>query len=289
MQQAVLSLWTGTTGFYLDRAAAMLFSASVAYAGAAFKHTEFVTDIRGLEISDRLGWDFTSHVAALEGFRPKGAEHVWMLGKIKAQEIQTEPFAHVDLDMLMFQPLPSRLTSAPVIVQSKDHPASYHDPFVSGISKHCGIPHDVAPFNTGLVGWNDLGFMREYCAESLRLSIHAGQKYNKPEWGGCISIICEQLLLAHLAREKKLRVETAVPMPHHIQPQDMSDVKFAHFWGNSKRDPKWLAAVEKKFAVDHPVEYKKFLHGWAAMQGVKKPGYGYAPKGFTSPIHPDAL
>jgi len=263
MRLAVFSLWTGTQDFRLTRATAMLFSAAVAYGKKNFPYTELVTDINGLELSDRLGWDCTSYSTALEKFCPKGAEHVWMLGKIQAQAIQTEPHVHIDLDMLMFKPMPKRLTRAPVIAQSKDHPKSYYDPYVRSVIDFCGLTSHVAPVNTGLIGWNDLSFCQGYCEEALRLSALAGAKFDH---GGVVSIICEQLLLAHMARERHVKVEVAIPLPLHVAPPDMQDVQFAHFWGESKSDGPFIDAVEKKFLAEFPEAYRRFLTGWSLLQ-----------------------
>lgn len=263
MRLGVFSLWTDTLNFRITRGQAMLFSASIAYGKQAFPDTELVTDIKGLEIADRLGWDCTSYSLALEKFCPKGAEHVWMLGKIQAQAVQTQPHVHVDLDLLLFKPLPKRLSRASVIAQSKDHPKSYHDQFVRKVIDHCELTPHVVPVNTGLVGWNDLAFCQEYCEEAMRLSAHAGRQFKH---GGVVSIVCEQLLLAHMARERRVKIETAIPLPTHVAPPDMQDVQFAHFWGDSKKDGSpFLQRVEERFQRDHPEAYKRFCTGWSLL------------------------
>lgn len=267
IQFGVFSLWTGTTDFYFTRGSAMMFSAAVAYAGAFFADMELVTDIRGLEIADRLGWRFRSFSTALEDFCPPEVRHVWMLGKVRAQQIQSRPHVHIDLDLILLKALPNRMLLAAVIGQSKDHPKSYHDPFVREIIAYTGIVPHAAPINTGLIGWNDMAFCRDYCERSMGLSIHAGKKFSH---GGCVSIICEQLLLADMARERRVHVEVAIPLAKHCGPRDMKDVQFLHLWGTSKRNPAWLDKVERRFAEDHPVEYLRFLDGWSAMSGEER-------------------
>lgn len=258
IELGVFSLWTGTKDFKLTRSSLMLYSAAIAHGVCVMPDTELVTDIWGLEIADRLGWNLRSFSTALQGFCPDYARHVWYLGKIKAQQVQSRPFVHIDLDLLLLGPLPPRLSGAAVMAQSKDHPNSYHDDFNLKIARHIGLCPNSIPYNTGLIGYNDMDFCREYCERSMRLSLLAAKKFDH---GGCISILCEQQLVGEIARERRIQIQTAIPMPTHSDKHDLTGFPFVHLWGLSKENPEWLAKVEKRFADDFPAEYRAFTRG----------------------------
>lgn len=264
--RAVMSLWTGTDKFKLTRGLALLFSASVAYAHRAFGDSELVTDLRGIQIADRLRWQFTSFSTVLQDFCTDNERHVWMLGKIKAQSIQPVPHIHVDMDAVIFHKFGDRILKARVAVQSKDHQECYHDPLTLEYMEVCGITPGTCAFNMGITLWNDLALRDEYCAQVFAMvERNAGILRN----GTALSLVAEQVLFADFMRYKRVEVTEIIPMPKLCCMGDFSDCQFSHLWSDSKENGDWLLKIEKRFAHEFPEKYANFQTGWPQIERLK--------------------
>lgn len=261
---AVQSLWTGVTGFKLTRASAMIFSASVAYVGRAMPNNELVTDIKGLKIADRLRWKFTTFTQALECFAPATHRHVWMLGKIKALQIQMHACAHIDLDLLPYSQIPERVLSARVAAQSKDSNAYYWQEDVAEYMEDCGVPQDTCAFNTAITVWNDISLKDEYC-RAVNHVVNATAPNHRN--GTVLSIVAEQGVFGKLMRDRRVCVEECIPLPDHasVKAGDFEDFKFSHHWGRSKANPDWNAVLEERFKRDFPKEHSNFERGFECL------------------------
>lgn len=257
------SLWTGTPGFRLTYGDAIIYSAAVAFTNRAFQRTELVTDCKGLRIADRLGWRFRHCTTELEGICPEYARHVWALGKINAQSVQTEPFMHIDLDFIWKDPPPRRVLEAQVVVQSKDEPEGYFAPEREAIIKELGLPRGVVAFNAGIVGWTDLALCREYCELATKAALDAAKLF--PDGRDC-SLIAEQYVLGLVLRERGVRAEELIPIASIALPGDYRDVQFIHAWAETKRNPSVLFKVEARFRQEFPAEFTEAEHGYKALK-----------------------
>lgn len=260
--KAVMSLWTQTTEFILTRRNAVLFSAAAAYVNRAWEQTELVTDRAGLQIAERLGWDFCHTVIALDKFCPAHAFHVFALGKLHAQAIQTAPHAHIDLDVLCYHLPPRRWREARCGYQSVDEPEGYGKPELEAILKHCAIGHGT-PVNTGLVSWNDLGLRDEYVFRANRAAYAAARFHGD---GLKVSLAAEQAVLGALLRERGVRGEALIPLASYAEPEDFEDCPFTHLWSASKRNPEIAARVEQRFQRDFPAKHAEALRGFALLE-----------------------
>lgn len=261
---AVQSLWTGTTKFVLTRKLAMLFSASAAYLNDWYPHTELVTDMCGLEIAERLGWNYTSFSTALDTFCPKELRHVWCLGKIFASSIQSKSHVHVDLDLFLMGRFKARIEGARVAAHSKDPPGFYRMPRQREMLAMAGIPDYVTPHNTGILLWNDLELRDAY----VKAATDALHKVGKSvECGTSVTVCIEQAAFSNLMRERGVKVEEIclLPIPGMIQPEDMP-TPFVHFWGRSKRNDGWMQRAEELFAENYPAQYAAFKRGFAILE-----------------------
>lgn len=259
--KAVMSLWTRTTEFYLTRRSAMFYSGAAAYLNRAWERTEFVTDSIGLRIAERLGWGFCNTVVALDDFTPPHAAHVFALGKLHAQAIQTEPHAHIDLDVFCVHLPPRRWREARVGYQSIDEPDGYRRAERSALLDVCRVGRG-APVNTGLVCWNDLGLRDEYIARANKAAFAAARVCGD---GLAISLVAEQAVLGALLREKGLRGEPLIPLASLTDAEDFADCQFIHFWADSKRDPAKAHGAEERFKKDFPAKHREFERGFALL------------------------
>lgn len=255
---AVMSLWTEPTRVDLTRAGLLICTAAAHAARRHFAHTELVSDLLGIQVADALGWKFTSYAMALENVIPQELRHIWALGKIEAQRIQTKPHVHLDLDLVLYAPLPPRVLNARVAVQSKDRPSYYTSSSTQAVMDLCRVPRFIVPFNTAVSLWNDLGFRNEYCAEVM----HRARLYGALHKNGTVlSTVLEQALLAEMAREAGVPVEECIGIPLFGKVSDTTDIRFTHYWAHSKKNPKWINACEQRFADDYPEEFIRFNRG----------------------------
>lgn len=96
---------------------------SLRLAGRHYPETVLITDSPGQALLiDRLGLSFTHVSTELDRLRDEDPGW-WALGKLVAYSLQDKPFVHLDTDVFLWQPLPARLISAPVLAQ---HPETYH-------------------------------------------------------------------------------------------------------------------------------------------------------------------
>lgn len=258
----LMSFWTKPKRYRIDRQALMLATAAATYLRRAFDSTELVTDLDGIRIAELLGWRFTSYALALEKLGTPETEHIWMLGKIEAQRIQTKPTCHIDLDLICYHAFPMRMMQARVAVQSKDTPSYYFDSLTQSVMEACDIPPYTVAYNMAISLFNDTGFRREYCEEVLRRAKLYGPIHRN---GTVLSIVLEQALFGHMAREARIEIETAIQTPSVVDDANGWDCKLTHFWGKSKRMPQWTGPMEERFQKDFPEQHAKFTRGYARL------------------------
>lgn len=239
-------------------------SAAAAYTNRAFQKTELVTDCKGLRIAERLGWEFGAYSTRLQEFCPPYAKHVWALGKIAAQSWQTEPFIHIDNDVLMFNPPPRRILGATLAVQGFDEPEGYFAPERAILIESCGFTQGRAVYNTGFIGWGDIHLCRDYCALATDAAMISAQQSGD---GFVCSLVAEQYGLAEfVARWGNIQAERAIPMASICTDLDFEDVQFLHAWAATKNNPAVVARIATRFRRDFPAAYARAKYGWHVLK-----------------------
>ena len=249
-----MSLWTKTPMFVPTRGPMLIQTLAVNLAARAFTETEFVTDKRGAEIAAAFGWPFGHVSTALEDWPADGLRHIWALGKLVACAFQERPFVQFDGDVLLFKPLPKRLTRHRLIAQSPDFPHYYTSREMRAAQDIAGFARGGAAFNAGLLGGNDVALVRAYAWAGLDLA----QKFR-----GCLlngtttSMIVEQYQLGVFSRRVGVEVGTLLPLaPTRKQ---VAKAGYAHLTGAAKREDTWIAKAEARLAADFPDAYARFL------------------------------
>jgi len=249
------SLWTETPAFRLDRGRAIIHTLSFCLMAQIFQHTELVTDRCGLEIADRLGWQYSHYVLALDNLVPARSRHIWALGKLRAISLQTQPFCHLDNDVLLFKPLPTRITRAKLFAQNKDNPAYYYgDRMRRAIRESYLIGKISCPYNTGIFGGCAWEAANEYAIRSIAAAARISSEID----GTTASMVVEQRWLGAFAREKMLRIE------EHSD-AEAAEVGYAHLIGQSKDQPIWQQRCEDRLRRDFPRQYSTFQKGWSKL------------------------
>lgn len=260
--KAVHSLWTKPPGFKLTRNTALLLAASAAFTNRSFEHTEFVTDDDGLKIAERLGLGFVNYRTALNDVCPPEMAHIWALGKIEAQATQSEPFVHIDNDLLLYHLPPRRFRNARVGAQSIDEPGGYQtDPETREIAYLLGHTQST-PLNTGVIVWNDLRLCQEYCSRAMYAARAVADKSSD---GRAISLVIEQAVLGRMCTDLKVDFECLIPIATQSQPCDYDDCLFTHLWAGTKERERYARQVEMRFSREFPTKYREACRGFAFL------------------------
>lgn len=237
---------------------------AVNLAACAFAETQFVTDKRGAEIAALLGWPFAEICTALDDWPADGLTHIWALGKLVACALQDRPFVQFDGDVLLFKPLPKRLTSCRLIAQSPDFPHYYTSREMQAAQALAGFAPGGRAYNAGLLGGSDVALVRAYAWAGLDLA----QKFRGCALNGTsTSMIVEQYQLGVFSRRVGVEVGTLLPLaPTRKQ---VAKAGYAHLTGGAKREDKWIAKAEARLAADFPEAHARFLAAWPRLAGTE--------------------
>jgi hypothetical protein len=291
--RAVWSFWSAPyTAFYRHSWAhpidhLLSWVISVQSATRHYPDAMLVTDSPGRRLLvDRLGLPFTAISTDLD--RLDGRDPCWwMLGKLVAYGQQTEPFVHIDSDVFLWNRLPAHLTSAPVLTQNPE----YHQKSQYGIDEldealragdgrlppewewACSLDPIVPVENCGILGGQDVRFLRHYARTALALIEHeanqaALRNLSVGFWHNCA---VEQFFLAacigfHAARpDSPYRgVRVAHLFPSWAEASDgnyAARVGYTHLMGG-KRLPAAGQRLAERVRRDWPDFYRR-CERWA--------------------------
>lgn len=259
----LLSLWTRTPVFRLERGPLLVTTLAIALARGAFREVEFVTDERGAQLAAALGWRFTNVNTALERLDLPGCTDIWASGKLEALRILDRPAIQFDGDVLLLhRELPDALHEAPLVAQSPDIPAFYVSRDMESAFAISGLSRGFTPYNAGLIGGADVALVQDYASEALALvRKFAGREAECN--GTAASMMCEQYSLGAFAASRGVKVSTLLPM--HPTAEELRRTGYAHLAGWHKRNPFYLARVEARLMRDFPEDFARFCDGWQAL------------------------
>lgn len=144
---------------------------------------DLVTDLKGKHLLvDVLGLPYDRVSLELDSLAGKYPQELWPLGKIKAYQVQTEPFIHIDGDLFILKPLPDSVYRKPITFQSMEgaeldyNPGCYKiDRFLNQGAKlpsswlWCLKSSRLRQYavNMGFYACNQLSINRQYCQEAF--------------------------------------------------------------------------------------------------------------------------
>jgi hypothetical protein len=147
----------------------VIFCLSVLLARKHYSRIELVTDYAGAWMVERLKLPFDRVRTDLQEFEAPAT--AWAAGKIKAYQLQDEPFIHLDQDVLLFNRLPDYIEKAPLVAQSQEPIDWYYVNMAATPAKHVeklSCPrHDWSAINAGILGGTDIEFIRDYATKAL--------------------------------------------------------------------------------------------------------------------------
>ena len=265
-----------------------------------YPRTCLYTDDAGARLLiDGLGLEFSEVSTALNALAESDPDW-WVLGKIYTYGLQTEPFIHLDTDVFLWNPMPERLASAPVISQNPEyfgHDAfSYRPEAMEQALRATGagwLPEEWYWYRSagraqrgdccGVFGGNCVEFIRYYADVSRRVMEHPA---NQTAWSRLADkrdhvLLVEQYLLAACVEYQKsfptapyLGVEMRYffnSMEKAFDRQAAAQLGFTHLLGGAKKNEDTLARLERRVQHDYPEQYKRCLAWLGGRNGRPTP------------------
>jgi hypothetical protein len=185
--------WLSYAGFTTLEDFLNAWTLSVHLAQGHFDEIELVTDSYGKAmLLDCLNLPFTRVKNELDAVIPAHVKDLyWTFGKLWAYSVQEEPFIHVDYDVFLWNKLPDKILTAPMFGQNAECDIWKVDIYRQGYKALCGHlkykpddwvtiypyihKHDIA-INVGIIGGNDIKFLRKYATTAIDIITHSENK-----------------------------------------------------------------------------------------------------------------
>jgi hypothetical protein len=244
-----------------------------------YKHVELITDESGkVLLIDMLHLPYNKVTVCLDElnhYHPK----LWALGKIKAYQMQKEPFLHVDGDVYIWQKFGNAaFHQNPLIVQNIDYFYESYDKMKEQIvEKFDFIPSEIQHqyqseqpligVNAGVIGGKDIDFFQEYTQQALTF-VDKNIIHLEGINIGLFNIVFEQQLFAAMASQQHKPItpylithpnsgEFTETMAFHQVPFLTS---FIHLMGYAKQNIYACEQVEMRLKYEFPQYHTKILH-----------------------------
>lgn len=242
-----------------------------------YDKVELVTDSWGKRLLyDNLGLPYTNVSTALDELEGTPTD-LWTMGKFKAYELQQEPFIHADGDVFIFKPFPEDFIASPILAQHLEVDYPYYKGILKQVQQvFTSIPDYMKKdweqnglhanaYNAGVVGGQDLDFIKYYTREALKF-IKDNRQHLPEVYVRELNILYEQYLLYCLTAYQGREVNCYLP-PVSYRHEGLTD--FAGIPGRStyvhpvavfkreKRNCEQLAFLLRRY---YPAYYYKILH-----------------------------
>ncbi|HEX8528794.1 MAG TPA: DUF6734 family protein [Cytophagales bacterium] len=239
-----------------------------------YAHLELVTDQWGRHVFiDRLRLPYTHVREELDSLNPYHPD-LWALGKLRAYQLQQEPFLHVDGDVIIWRPFAAELVLAPLVAQNEDVGFSFYEESLAEIAQHFSyIPpvvkrdRTVKPLrsvNAGILGGTDTAFFKRYTDEAFRF-VDRNLAHLSQVTPGLFNAVYEQYLFSCLARE------AGQPVAFYQTDRLYSYGDFERYFdasattgllhpiGLAKKKPSLNQEIEFRLRKDYPEYYFRIL------------------------------
>lgn len=241
------------------------FALSYHYAKSLYKNISLVTDLKGLSLFSCIPYD--DIVTDLENIN-----HInpgfWTAGKIRACEMQTKPFIHIDGDVFLMEKKIRKILSDKwdVAVQMREIGQHYNDTYPQAIRKL----QEVYPwaeglgifnyaYNNGILGFRNMGFRDKYVYEYFDLLYMLEICHVQFPPKADPNIVVEQSLLTRLSSYHNVHVKELITL-NDMEKEGLFEyaekIGFVHLWGNSKYQDYWHEKVKAKLKEVNPKLYK---------------------------------
>lgn len=256
---------------------------SLKTASQHYPESALITDRPGKKLLvDQLGLPFTHVSTELERLSRANPQW-WTLGKLVAYSLQDQPFVHIDSDVFLWKPLPSRVAESPVFSQclgylpSDGHagPREIERAFDEAqielpVEWQWARSRDEARFglhNAGILGGAHPAFLRHYAQTAVALVM---QPEHVPAWArsvnkislGWASVIVEEFTLYACVEYHRfhptsayrgVRIEHLFPSWDAAYDREQSGrAGYTHLMGDAKSHPAVGRRLEERTRKEDP-------------------------------------
>jgi hypothetical protein len=239
-----------------------------------------------------IGLEFNVVSAELNALEPYDPEW-WILGKLWAYRLQTEPFIHIDSDVFLWEALPDTVTSSPVFTQNPE-PFIFTDSwlyrpksFVKQIQENGGwLPPELTWYVNhqgdhalccGILGGNQVEFINYYAEMALKVVTNLENQVITSQMSEKMreSVLLEQYYLsACIEYHKEAWDSPFLGIDNQClfdSPEEAfrlaGEVGFTHLIADAKRNKEIAERLEKRVARDYPAQYNKCLKYLEELSG----------------------
>lgn len=198
--------------------------------------------------------------------------------KIITYQEQDEPFIHIDTDVFMWKSMPQRLLNSPLVAQHMERDSNFYMEVYKQIEEDgirlpqfladCNDGKYINSYNAGLLGGNDIEFLRDYLNEISNFLNENKDKILHSDRKFLYNVVFEQWLFYGLSKKMNKKVCTFYKEP--ITDFDMDNAKVPKQI-LSLNELEYLHVMEHKdnircnrfiayqMQADFPQEYEKIL------------------------------
>ena len=261
---------------------------SVETARKHFQELSLVTDDEGAKmIVEGIGLEF-DHLSldlnSLDNHDPSW----WVLGKLYAYRAQESPFVHIDNDVFIWNSLPERMLTSPLLAQNPEYfivgyPSSYYKPKkverLIGQVKDGWIPeewlwsrsvfrHHQKAISCGILGGNNTDFINYYADLAIKLVEHPPNQIplSKLKNKSIHVILLEQYLLSacidyhkHRSESSYFNIDIEYLFPSLGDFYNAEKVGYTHLVAKTKKDPSITSRLERRVKEDYPRYYENCI------------------------------
>jgi len=262
---------------------------SVKTAHQHFQELSLVTDDEGAKmIVDGIGLEFdylSLDLNSLDEHDPGW----WALGKLCAYRAQEAPFVHIDTDVFMWNPLPDRMLTAPLLAQNPEYfivgyPSSYYKPekveHLVKRTKDGWMPeewlwcrdvfgHHQKAVSCGIFGGNRVDFINYYADKAIKLVEHSPNRsaLSKLKNKSMHVILLEQYLLSacidyhkHCSGSPYSGIHIEYLFPSLVDLYGAEKVGYTHLIAKTKKDSSITSRLEKRVKENYPIYYENCIN-----------------------------
>ena len=277
--KAVFSYWSTTenslinaTNWFNPRYQLYSWVIAINQARKWYDKVEIVTDSLALPLFQKLKLPYTEINTVLDELIDYDKK-LWALGKIKAYQIQNEPFVHLDNDVLLFEDVLKKFENESIVCQNiedSDIFKHFYEPMVvfleenglnvldkDGLPQYWRLTENLPCMAVYLC--NDLRFNQEYCRSvfnfidvNKKLLFKGERSEHIFGFEPCFSVVFEQYLAGQIAEQLRVPI---TPLCEKLNFSELGKLGYVHIWG-AKKSEKWFNYIEKIVKRDYPEQFE---------------------------------
>ena len=253
-------------GFKSKKDLATVLTLSVLESKKQFKEVNFYTNKFGKELVDYYEIPFDNVFQVLDKFDNVLHPNLWAYIKIYVYNLQTEPFIHIDNDVILWDKIPDYYNQYDLFFQNKEH-LTTHRGYINLLDKASRFPIidkdiiDSKPsfaYNCGIVAGKNLDVIKKWhtLVEDFIFNPLNKESWEQTKDKHSMNHLFEQYFISCLiSLDKSLFIGTL--LKDDFYKSALRDFKMTHLWGEAKREQNVINKVSDRLKKDYLDFYNK--------------------------------